>query len=201
MSTGSIGKYVMTIMAVVLMGGFGMPQSVYADALWPLEFADKVREADGGVSFVFGAKRPFAQCHASTVAETADGNLVAAWFGGTAEKDDDVGIWYSVHNGKKWAAPARAAKVDNTPHWNPVLMTDETGEIHLFFKIGKEIPYWQTYWMHSRDGKTWSKPTELVSGDKGGRGPVKNKYIVVKDGTWLAPATTEFGAWNSLADR
>ena len=42
---------------------------------------------------------PFPQCHASTIAQTADG-LVAAWFGGTREKHPDVGIWISRHDGK-----------------------------------------------------------------------------------------------------
>src|SRR3989442_8932225 len=47
---------------------------------------------------------PFPSCHASTIAETPSG-LVAAWFGGTAEKNQDVGIWLSRHDGKSWSAP------------------------------------------------------------------------------------------------
>ncbi|MFM8392423.1 MAG: sialidase, partial [Acidobacteriota bacterium] len=34
---------------------------------------------------------PFPECHAATIAET-DRGLVAAWFGGTKEKNPDVGI-------------------------------------------------------------------------------------------------------------
>jgi predicted neuraminidase len=179
----------------------GMALAAQAAPLWPLEFADKVREAGGSVTFVFRADRPFPQCHASTVAETPDGNLVAAWFGGKKEKDPDVGIWSSTFDGKAWSAPVEVAKVDETAHWNPVLFRDETGEIHLFFKIGPEIPPWQTYWMHSKDGKTWSTPEELVAGDHGGRGPVRNKPILLSDGTWLAGASTEFDLWEAFADR
>jgi predicted neuraminidase len=40
-------------------------------------------------------------------------------------------------------------------------------------------------------GTTWSEPKELIAGDHGGRGPVKNKNIVLADGTWLAPASLE----------
>ena len=194
-------RFVVAMTTLVALVTVMPAYSAEREGLWPLEFANKVRDAGGKVSFVFGARRPFAQCHASTVAEMADGRLLAAWFGGTAEKDDDVGIWYAVQEKEGWSKPMRAAKVNDTPHWNPVLMTDKDGVVHLFFKIGKEIPYWQTYWMHTTDGKTWSTPAELVAGDKGGRGPVKNKSIILSDGTWLAPASTELGKWDSFADR
>jgi hypothetical protein len=45
---------------------------------------------------------PFPQCHASTLVETSRG-LVAAWFGGTREKNPDVGIWSSYHDGSSWS--------------------------------------------------------------------------------------------------
>ena len=50
--------------------------------------------------FVFETA-PFPQCHASTIAEAHSG-LVAAWFGGTRERDPDVGIWMSRYTGDKW---------------------------------------------------------------------------------------------------
>ena len=59
---------------------------------------------------------PFAQCHATTIAETP-GGLVAAWFGGTRESDPDVGIWVSRHapashlHVASWAGPA---------YWSPL---------------------------------------------------------------------------------
>ena len=37
---------------------------------------------------------PFPSVHASTIVETAEG-LIAAWFGGTSEGAEDVGIWMS----------------------------------------------------------------------------------------------------------
>jgi hypothetical protein len=38
---------------------------------------------------------PYPECHASTIAEAPEG-LVAAWFGGTKERNPDVGIWYAA---------------------------------------------------------------------------------------------------------
>ena len=48
---------------------------------------------------------PFPECHASTIAETTNGQLIAAWFGGTEEKDPDVGIWVSRRVEGKWTEP------------------------------------------------------------------------------------------------
>src|SRR5688572_27447165 len=51
---------------------------------------------------------PFPSCHASTLVETKSG-LVAAWFGGTAERNPDVCIYVSRHENGKWNAPAEVA--------------------------------------------------------------------------------------------
>ncbi len=166
------------------------------------DYEAKVKAAGGRVDFVFGKDRSFRQCHASTVVQTAGGTLMTAWFGGTAEKDPDVSIWVSRFVNGAWSAPVRAARVQECAHWNPVLFTDAEGATHLFFKVGPEIPYWQTYWMTTTDnGLTWTMPKALVPGDKGGRGPVKNKPIILSDGAWLAPASTELGGWKPFADR
>ena len=171
-------------------------------ALAAVEFAARVTEAGGNVTFVFGDERPFAQCHASTITQTPDGAFIAAWFAGTEEKHPDVGIWMARYVDGAWTPAILAAKVEEVAHWNPVLFTDAEGEAHLFFKVGPEISHWRTYWMSSSDGGiVWSEPRELVAGDEGGRGPVKNKPIILSDGTWLAPASTEQQRWEAFADR
>lgn len=168
----------------------------------PGEFGAKVREAGGAVDWVFGHERPFAQCHASTVVQAADGDIIAAWFAGTAEKDDDVGIWGARLHDKKWSEPKVLAKVNQTAHWNPALFRDKENNLYLFFKVGPEINEWQTYWMKSSDnGATWSDAVELVPGDHGGRGPVRSAPIILSDGSWLAPASTEARGWKSFVDR
>jgi predicted neuraminidase len=165
-------------------------------------YEQKVTEAGGRVDFVFGDERGFEQCHASTVVEAADGSLIAAWFGGKEEKNPDVAIWMGRFVDGAWTAPERAAKVRMDAHWNPVLFRDAEGVAYLFFKVGAEIPTWETWWMRSEDnGLTWSEAVELVPDDKGGRGPVKNKPIILSDGSWLAPASHEYGRWEPFADR
>ena len=166
------------------------------------DFEAKIRDAGGRVDFVFGDERPFAQCHASTIVQAGNGNLICAWFGGTEEKNPDVGVWMSRFADGAWTAPERAAKVNQTAHWNPVLFRDTKNVLYLFFKVGPDTDFWQTYWMRSEnDGLAWSEPVELVPGDKGGRGPVKNKPVILSDGAWLAPASTEIKGWKCFADR
>lgn len=172
----------------------------YAETM-PGVFVKRIADAGGRVSFVFGEDRVFPQCHASTLADTEAG-VVVAWFGGTREKDDDVGIWLSRDVDGEWTDPVELAKVEEVPHWNPVLFGPPNDDLYLFFKVGPEIPMWQTYWMTSKDyGASWSDPAELVAGDHGGRGPVKNKPILLSDGSWMAGASTELGSWKAFSDR
>ncbi len=153
--------------------------------------------------FVFGDDRPFPQCHASTVARLANGQFLVAWFGGTKEKDDDVGIWLVKGKPGSWSDPEEIAKIREDPHWNPVLFRAADGKIILFFKVGKTIDHWETWVKTStNEGETWSEAKELVEGDKGGRGPVRNKPIVLSDGTWMAGASNENDKiWNVFVDR
>ncbi|MBW7882565.1 MAG: exo-alpha-sialidase [Caldilineaceae bacterium] len=148
-------------------------------------------------------EQPFRQCHASTVVQLAPERFLVAWFGGTAEGRDDVAIWSAIGGPGDWTPPRCVAKVRDDAHWNPVLFAAPGGTIYLFFKVGKTIPSWETWWTETRDGgETWTPPVELVAGDRGGRGPVKNKPIVLADGSWLAGSSVETDrAWNVFVDR
>ena len=150
---------------------------------------------------IFRAESQFRQCHASTICMLPDRTLGAAWFGVQHEKAPDVAIWFSRRENGEWSLPEKIADMENVPCWNPVLFV--YGEkTFLFYKVGNEIPDWQTMVKISKDcGKTWSEARELVPGDFGGRGPVKNKPVLLADGTILAPASTEKDGWNCFADR
>ena len=38
---------------------------------------------------------PTVQCHAANLLPLADGSLGCVWFGGTQERNPDVGIWFA----------------------------------------------------------------------------------------------------------
>ena len=151
---------------------------------------------------IFGDERPFPQSHASTIIGS-NGRYLLAWFAGSYEKADDVGIWMAKGEPGNWSDPYLAVKIRDDPHWNPVLFRDPDNRVYLYFKVGKEIDFWETWVQHSDDGgETWSKPRELVEGDRGGRGPVRNRPIVLSNGTWLAPASVESDrVWDVFVDR
>lgn len=152
--------------------------------------------------FIIEDQRPFQNCHASTILALQGGSFLAAWFGGTQEGDPDVDIWCSRNEGENWSAPWKIAGEDGLPHWNPVLFQGNNGDIFLYYKVGHTIPGWFTRVIVSTDGgRTWSEPVELVEGDIGGRGPVRNKPIILRDGTWLAPASLETDEhWDTFVD-
>ncbi|HPY29425.1 MAG TPA: exo-alpha-sialidase [Verrucomicrobiota bacterium] len=145
---------------------------------------------------------PFPQCHASTIAETRRG-LVAAWFGGTREKNTDVGIWLSRQRSGRWTAPVEVAngvqhqQADGTAHrhpcWNPVLFQPRNGPLLLFYKVGPNPGAWWGMLTTSRDGgASWSTPRRLPEHIDG---PVKNKPVPLPNGDLLCPSSTEYDGW------
>jgi predicted neuraminidase len=137
---------------------------------------------------------PFPSCHASTIVEPKPGELVTAWFGGTAEKNPDVCIWVSRKETGGWTAPQEVAnglQSDGTRHptWNPVLFQPKDGPLLLFYKVGPSPSTWWGEVRTSSDGgRTWSDSRRLPQGILG---PIKNKPIQLADGTILSPSSVE----------
>ncbi|MGG2995670.1 exo-alpha-sialidase, partial [Paenibacillus macerans] len=151
---------------------------------------------------IMNGEQPFASCHASHLAVLEGGDVLAVWFAGSREGADDTAIWGARRSGGVWSEPGKLADEPDEPCWNPVLLVLESGEIILFYKAGRLIKEWRTLFKRSADGgRTWTMAAELVPGDHGGRGPVRNKAIVLADGAWLAPASTEDGLWRAFTDR
>jgi Predicted neuraminidase (sialidase) len=145
-----------------------------------------------------------AVCHASSLLPLPGGELLAAWFAGSAEGEPDVGVFLSRRRDDgSWTRAERVDRESGEAHWNPVLASRRDGGIVLFYKVGDEIAEWRTMLRTSRDrGSSWSAAAELVGGDRGGRGPVRTKVLALTDGTWLAGASLERGAaWRAFVDR
>jgi predicted neuraminidase len=146
---------------------------------------------------------PTPQCHASTIVETPSG-LVAAWFGGTRERNPDVGIWVARQANGRWSPAVEVAngvQADGTRHptWNPVLFLPEKGPLLLFYKVG---PSPSTWWGMMRtsgdDGKTWSDARRLPEGILG---PIKNKPIQLAGGELVCPSSAEGKGWTVHFER
>ena len=151
-------------------------------------------------------KAPFPSCHASTIIETPAG-LVAAYFGGTAERAPDVCIWVSRNIDGKWLPPEKVADgvltapvkgtagndMMRVATWNPVLFQPKEGPLYLFYKVGGTPQTWWGEFRTSTDnGKTWSKATKLPDNPVGQLiGPVKDKPIQLADGTIVSGSSTE----------
>jgi predicted neuraminidase len=142
-------------------------------------------------------KAPYPECHSATVAQTPKG-LVAAWFGGTKERNPDVCIWVSRKVNGKWTESVNVANgIQNDtlryPCWNPVLYQVPKGQLLLFYKIGASPGTWKGFWKKSNDGGiTWSAQEALPEGYLG---PVKNKPVLVGKNLFNPTSTEGKGGW------
>lgn len=141
---------------------------------------------------------PYKECHAATIAQTPKG-LVAAWFGGTKERNPDVCIWVSRRVNGKWTEGQNVANgIQNDtlryPTWNPVLYQIPDGELMLFYKIGPSPSTWKGYLKTSKDGGiTWSAQKALPEGYLG---PIKNKPELIGKNLICPTSTEGKGGWN-----
>lgn len=139
---------------------------------------------------------PFPESHSATIAETPQG-MIAAWFGGTKERNPDVEIWVSHLKNNQWTKPVSVANGiqpdgSRMACWNPVLYQVPNGELWLFYKIGPNVAGWKAYIKRSADhGHTWSNAEALPEGFIG---PVKNKPVMVGSRI-LCPSSTEGNGW------
>ena len=141
-------------------------------------------------------------CHASHLLPMNDGSVFAVWFEGTQEGNADV----CIHGARRsaegiWSESRRLTEDDGLPHWNPVLFRNADGSVTLFYKKGTPIAKWYTMVMTSTDDcRSFSAARELVPGDIGGRGPVRNKILKMSNGALAAPSSNEDGQWRAFID-
>ena len=145
--------------------------------------------------FLFEEGQFFKQCHASTMEETLDGDVLVSWFGGSHEGNKDVVIWGTIFDGEKWSNPEVWAdgQIDETlrfPCWNPVLFrTADENKMYLYYNVGPNPREWWGMVKTSDDGgKTWSEAQRLPNDILG---PIKNKPVQLSNGTILSPSSVE----------
>ena len=147
----------------------------------------------------------FAQCHASSLAETSDG-LLLAFFAGPYERHPDVCIYTSRLENGIWSKPQKVANgFENDtlsyPTWNPVLFRDANSKLSLFYKVGPSPNDWWGMVINSEDdGRNWSEPERLPDGIGG---PIRNQPVRLNSGVILSPSSTEatHELWKSHIER
>ncbi len=149
--------------------------------------------------FIFDVS-PVASVHAATLVEAPNGGLLAAWFGGSFEGHDDVGIWLASKREprRRWSEPRLVADgvvADGKRFscWNPVLHRSRTGTLSLFYKVGPSPRRWWGMVARSHDGgRSWDPPERLQGGVLG---PIKNKPVETADGLLISPSSSEHDGW------
>jgi predicted neuraminidase len=143
---------------------------------------------------------PFATSHASTVVDLNNGDLMSAWFGGSAEGNPDVAIWGSTRTRAGWSVPVELAREPEVPCWNPVLFHTRDGKLWLYYKFGPSPQTWAGARKVSTDeGKTWSSVEHLPAGLLG---PIRAKPLVLQDGTIVSGTSIEaYRSWAAWIER
>ncbi|HLU46600.1 MAG TPA: sialidase family protein, partial [Planctomycetota bacterium] len=185
---------------VLVFAGISLPSTMASEEAAPTSSAtDSPAHGRPGVLSVrdLFVAAPFDECHASTLVETERGILVA-FFAGTSEGHADVGIWLSRIEGGEPSPPVEIANgIQHEdlryPCWNPVLYAVDSKRLLLFYKVGPSPSAWWGMLTESRDaGATWSEPRRLPETILG---PVRNKPILLEDGSLLCPSSTEDNGW------
>ncbi len=142
--------------------------------------------------FVVDENSVVGQCHATTLVETGEGDILCAWFGGAPEKDPATSIWLSRRGAEGWSEAVSVAD-QPTACWNPVLYR-HGDQIMLFYKAGESVPAWAGILKVSEDGgTTWGEDKILPAGIYG---PIKNKPIPMPDERLLCGSSAEnYLAW------
>ncbi|QDP97088.1 hypothetical protein FOE78_15170 [Microlunatus elymi] len=140
--------------------------------------------------------------HAASLAETADGDLLCAWFNGPQEGDPGTNVVISrlPAGGDRWQQPILIAADSEHSEQNPVIFTDPEGTVWLLHTSNTPhdrrdaIVYART---SDDGGRSWSARWALM-------GPgvfLRNPPLFQPDGSWLLPVyrVTDQGEYSVAA--
>ena len=137
--------------------------------------------------------------HASTLVELKNGDVLAAWFAGTKEGAPDVAIYTAQFHQGTWSKQREVARANNVACWNPVLFHTKDGRLWLYYKYGTKPSTWAGARKWSDDeGTTWSAEEHLPNGILG---PIKDKPLILSDGTIVSGSSVENEKWNAWVER
>jgi len=148
---------------------------------------------------IFAPQPDRPSCHASTIAELSNGDLLCAWYAGQREAAPDVAILAArlPASGDSWTAPQVIVDTPNQPEGNPVLFQTPDGRLWLFY-VTIEGRGWQDCPLKLRTsedgGNTWS-PERILRAEHGWM--TRNKPLVLDNGDWVLPLYDE-RTWASL---
>lgn len=129
------------------------------------------------------------QCHSSTIAQVADGDLMAAWWSGSYEGSIDAAILGArlPPGQERWEKATVLADIPGRFEGNPVLFSLPDGRLWLFFALVETQPSRaiQIMFQESEDsGRTWSPVRKFVTSI--GIRP-RNHPILMENGEILFP--------------
>lgn len=131
--------------------------------------------------------------HGSTITELPNGDMMAAWYSGAAEKAADVAIFasYMPKGADKWSAPVVIQDTTGQSDGNPVLFVAPDKKLWLYYvaidgSAWNDCPIYEKF--STDNSRTWSAPT-FIRQKKGWM--TRNKPIVLSDGRILLPLYDE----------
>ncbi|MGB9877042.1 MAG: sialidase family protein [bacterium] len=149
---------------------------------------EKIKE-----DFPFITDDRFPSCHASTLVEMPNHNLLCAFYAGAYEGSPDSAILASEYQAENatWLPPKIIADTPNLPEGNPVLFLDEQGVLWLFFvtMLGKGWDTCKVKFQQSFDlGKSWGQP-KILHDELGWM--TRNKPLTLANGDVILPMYDE----------
>jgi predicted neuraminidase len=181
-----------------------------APAFSPLEF--EIPDAPRGASAVYREGFVHAagltkEAHSSTLVRLGNGNVLAAWYGGSREGAGDVALYLAeYHSGEqRWGKARRLTDPETTQRQvrryikkvgNPVLFSHPDGTLWLFY-VSVSVGGWAgssiNYITSTDQGGTWSAARRLITSPFANISTlVKGAPLLYEDGTIGLPVYHEF---------
>jgi predicted neuraminidase len=200
--------YLITLLCTAVLAYFYPPlkdPSAYAKSEYALPAPDK-SSPFFEQQFLNPAGQP-PSVHAGSLTQLANGDLLAAWFGGSREGAADVAIYTARYDAKvkEWSIPVAVTDRQRTSRelgryvrklGNPVIYADQQGRVWLFY-VTVSIGGWAgssiTIKVSENGGRRWSQASRLVTSPFLNISTlVKGSPIALENGALLLPVYHEF---------